>query len=111
MDDHENARLAEIPLTDKQALELWERDPLEARRFLTDYSLRTASNLFRRWQELDVYLLVKYIDGNIKRQNPDGSFATNGHSDSIPPAPIYGGYNQRWKEAVVKDTGERLLAP
>ena len=111
VDDHENARLAEIPLTDKQALELWERDPLEARRFLTDYSLRTASNLFRRWQELDVYLLVKYIDGNIKRQNPDGSFATNGHSDSIPPAPIYGGYNQRWKEAVVKDTGERLLAP
>ncbi|HPW79136.1 MAG: Dipeptidase [Bacteroidetes bacterium ADurb.Bin037] len=111
VDDHEFARLAEIPLTDSLAMDLWKRDPLEARRYLTDYSLRTASDLFRRWQELDIYLLVKYIDGNIKRQNPDGSFATNGHSDSIPPAPVYGGYNNRWKEAVVKDTGERLLAP
>ncbi|HBG53625.1 MAG TPA: dipeptidase, partial [Rikenellaceae bacterium] len=65
---------------------------MEARRFLTDYSLGTASDLFNRWQNLDIHLLVKYIDGNIKRQNPDGSFATNGHSDSIPPAPVYGGY-------------------
>ncbi|MFA5741222.1 MAG: C69 family dipeptidase [Bacteroidales bacterium] len=111
VDSHEHARMAEIPLTDSLAMDLWKRDPLEARRFLTDYSLRTASDLFKRWQELDIYLLVKYMDGNIKRQNPDGSFATNGHSDSIPPAPVYGGYNQRWKEAVVKDTGEKLLAP
>jgi dipeptidase len=111
VDDHENSRIAEIPHTDSLAMELWERDPMEARRFLTDYSLGTASDLFNRWQNLDIHLLVKYIDGNIKRQNPDGSFATNGHSDSIPPAPVYGGYNQRWKEAVVKDTGERLLTP
>ena len=111
IDEHENALMAGIPLADARAMDLWKRDPLEARRFLTDYSLCAASDLFKRWQELDIYLLVKYIDGNIKRQNPDGTFATNGHSDSIPPAPVYGGYNQRWKEAVVKDTGERLLAP
>ena len=111
VDSHEHARIAEIPLTDSLAMDLWKRDPLEARRYLTNYSLRTASDLFKRWQKLDIYLLVKYIDGNIKRQMPDGSFATNGHSDSIPPAPVYGGYNQRWKEAVVKDIGEKLLAP
>ena len=111
LDAHEHARINEIPSVDKQALELWEEDPLLARRFLTDYSLRTASDLFKRWQELDIYLLVKYIDGNIKKQNPDGSFMTNGHADSIPPPPIYGGYDQRWKETVVKDTGEKLLLP
>ena len=92
-------------------MDLWKRDPLEARRFLPDYSLRTASDLFKRWQELAIYLLVKYMDGTIKRQTPDGSFATTGPSDSIPPAPVYGGYNQRRKEAVVKETGEKQQAP
>ena len=84
VDSHEHARLAEIPLTDARAMDLWKRDPLEARRFLTDYSLRTASDLFKRWQELDIYLLVKYMDGNTKHQNPDGSFASLGSS---PPPP------------------------
>lgn len=111
LDAHELARLKEIPDIDRHALEIWKKDPAQARRFLTDYSLQTAADLFKRWQELDIYLLVKYIDGNIKRQNPDGSFMTNGHSDSIPPAPVYGGYDQRWKEAVVKDTGKKLLMP
>jgi len=48
VDAHEHARLAEIPLTDARAMDLWKRDPLEARRFLTDYSLQSAADLFKR---------------------------------------------------------------
>ena len=55
-------------------------------------------------------LLVKYIDGNIKKQNPDGSFKTNGYSKSIPEMPSQPGYSEKWKEAVAKDLGDRLLA-
>lgn len=111
IDAHENARLAEVPAVDAQALALWKEDPMKARQYLTDYSLNSAKNLFRQWKELDIYLLVKYIDGNTKRQNPDGTFTTNGQSDSIPPSPISGGYDKRWQEAVAKDTGTRLLEP
>ncbi|MFA5738772.1 MAG: C69 family dipeptidase, partial [Bacteroidales bacterium] len=111
IDRHENACLTEIPSVDRKAKELWEKDPQEARRFLTGYSLQAAADLFKRWQQLDIYLLVKYIDGNTKQQNPDGSFMHNAYSDSIPVGPVQEGYNQRWKEAVVKDTGNRLLEP
>ena len=52
---------------------------------------------------LDEYLLVKYIDGNIKRQNEDGSFKNNGHVKHVPPAPIFGGYSDTYKKAVAKE--------
>ena len=76
--------------------------------YLTDFSMKTASQLFERWQALDKYLLVKYIDGNIKRQNADGSFATNGYSDRIPAYPIWEEYSDKWKENVVRDHGDVL---
>ena len=54
---------------------------------------------------------MKYIDGNIKRQNPDGSFQNNGYSKSIPASPIQEPYNDKWKEQVVKDHGKVLAVP
>lgn len=79
--------------------------------FLNGFSSYAARQLFRRWKELDKYLLVKYIDGNIKRQNPDGSFQNNGYSKSIPASPIQEPYNDKWKEQVVKDHGKVLAVP
>ena len=38
----------------------------------------------KKWKELDEYLLIKYIDGNVKRQNEDGSFKDNGNGKNIP---------------------------
>ena len=46
---------------------------------------------------------MKYIDGNIKRQNEDGSFKNNGHVKHVPPAPIFGGYSDTYKKAVAKE--------
>ena len=51
---------------------------------LSQFGVDNANSLFRKWQDLDKYLLVKYIDGNIKRQNEDGSFMNNGFDKSIP---------------------------
>lgn len=104
IDKHENERLAEISqVVDKAAFALYQEDPQAAREYLTSYSLNTAEHLFRQWQELDIYLLVKYIDGNTKRQNEDGSFATNAYSDSIPLSPVSAGYNKHWQEVVAKE--------
>ena len=80
----------------------------EAARYLTSFSDRTAMELFGKWQTLDKYLLVKYIDGNIKRQKSDGSFETNGYSDRIPAYPIWEEYSDKWKENVVRDNGDVL---
>ncbi len=101
VDAHELAMIDEVAKADKQALEA--KSVSVAEEILTKFSVEQANALFTKWKALDVYLLVKFIDGNIKRQNPDGSFKNNGHCKTIPPAPVYGGYSDTYKRAVVND--------
>lgn len=108
IDKHENAKIAETQAIDKTASIMVQESPQFVREFLTNYSVNTANALFEKWKKLDEYLLVKYIDGNTKKQNPDGTFMNNGHSTKIPPAPDYGGYNEMWKKAVKESAGYRL---
>ena len=103
----EDKNTTEIPAVDAAALTLYENDPKQAVEFLTDYSVNTAQNLFDRWTELDRYLLVKYMDGNVKKEK-DGRFLDNGHGRHIPASPDFPGYNEAWQRAVAGSTGDRL---
>lgn len=127
IDEFENSTLAEIPEIDKKAMEYYElykkngtkrynsngekkaAVPFEeVRKYLTEYTVNTAQSIFSDWCDLEVYLLLKYIDGNVKGQNPDGSWITNGYTDRIPGKITNPGYTEKWKEAVVKDHGDIL---
>jgi dipeptidase len=108
IDNHENSKIAEVKAIDKTAELLLKENPTFVSEFITNYSVSTANSLFEKWKKLDEYLLVKYIDGNTKKQNQDGSFMNNGHSPVIPPAPDFPGYTEIWKRAVKKDAGTRL---
>lgn len=86
-------------------------DPFtKVRHYLTRYSLNTANDIFKEWVALEEMLLVKYIDGNVKLQNIDGSFRHGEYSIHIPEL-IQPGYSDKWKEAVANDHGETLLVP
>ena len=74
--------------------------------YLTEYSVVSAQEIFQKWTELETLLLVKYMDGNVKAQNADGSFVTNPYTDRIPDGITNPGYTEKWKEYVVKDHGE-----
>ena len=76
------------------------------RDYLTKFSVDNAQKIFDKWVALEQLLLVKFIDGNVKAQNPDGSFVTNEHTDCIPAKISQPGYTDKWKEAVAKDHGE-----
>ena len=78
------------------------------RQYLTDFSISNAQKIFDKWVALEQLLLVKYIDGNVKAQNEDGSFVTNEHTDCIPAKITQPGYTAKWKEAVAKDNGKIL---
>lgn len=67
---------------------LYKQNPELAVDFLTDYSVRTAQKMFDRWTELDRYLLVKYMDGNVKKEK-DGRFEDNGNGRHIPAMPDF----------------------
>lgn len=103
----EDTNFATIPAIDAGALALLKESPAAAREFLTTYSVNTAQSMFDRWNDLDKYLLVKYMDGNVKKEK-DGKFLQNGHVDNIPAMPDFPGYNEKWKKAVAADNGEIL---
>ena len=75
------------------------------REYLTAFSVDNAQKIFDKWVALEQLLLVKYIDGNVKAQNEDGSFVTNEHTDCIPAKITQPGYTDKWKECVAKDHG------
>ena len=99
IDEWENERIAEVAEIDAKAAAKFERRPKRAIRYTTKYSIRTAEKLFAKWQNLDKYLLVKYVDGNIKAETEDG-FKNNGHDPRIPGDIIFEGYGEAWKRAV-----------
>ena len=76
------------------------------RMYLTKFSVDNAQEIFNQWVALEQLLLVKYIDGNVKAQNEDGTFVTNEHTDNIPAKITQPGYTEKWKEAVAKDHGD-----
>ena len=57
---------------------------------------------------LEEELLIKYVDGNVKPQNPDGTFKHNAYTETIPDKIEFPGYSDHWKEMVVEDYGSVL---
>ena len=95
-----------IPVVDKAASELFSMSQeKKARDFITQYSVNEANNLTQRWKKLGQYLLVKYIDGNIKKET-DGQFERT--ETGLMPAPHQPGYPDWWYEIIVKYTGDHL---
>ena len=81
--------------------------PKKAAKIATVFSVKSAEILFNYWVELDKYLMVKYIDGNVKGEDANG-FIDNGNGKDIPGKIEQPGYSERWKRAVAKDNGEVL---
>jgi len=104
----ENKYLSEAATIDETAKKLYGDDVWKARDFLTKYSVETGQNTFVQWKKLSEYLLVKYIDGNIKHEK-DGKFQTNRAGLSVMP--LQPGYDDKWKKSVIQDTGDKLLVP
>ena len=100
VDAHELAMIDAVAAADEAALQL--KPGKAVQKHLTAFSADQAASLFAKWKALDEYLLVKFIDGNTKHQNPDGSFKNNGHSNRVPPQPMFPGYSDTYKRAVAK---------
>lgn len=59
------------------------------------------------YRDLAIYLLVKFMDGNMKKTNEDGSFKLNQYG--IPASPSFPGYDKKYYENIVKETGNHFL--
>ena len=79
----------------------------KAQQIATEFSVTQAQILFENWVKLDKYLMVKYIDGNVKGEDENG-FIDNGNGMDIPGKIEQPGYSEAWKRAVAKDKGDIL---
>jgi len=53
---------------DQKALELYKSNPDDAIEMLSNFSTDCAAKTWNTWKELDHYLVVRYTDGNIKKE-------------------------------------------
>lgn len=90
---------------DATAQELFSKDPEKAVAYLTDYSVKSGNQTVSRWKELGHYLLVKYIDGNIKKEK-DGKFQRNPYGMAVSPSQP--GYPEWYLKKIAEDTGDKL---
>jgi dipeptidase len=100
--------ITEVAAIDAAAQVLNETNPDLAREFVTNYSVNMGDYTVQRYKELGQFLLVKYIDGNIKMEE-DGVFLRS--EDGYPLGPNQPGYSDQWKGIVVKDAGKNLKMP
>ena len=106
IDQWENAMLAQVKEIDAAIAQVANKEK-KARKIATEFSVGTAQRLFNDWVKLDKYLMVKYIDGNVKGEDANG-FIDNGNGVKIPGKIEQPGYSEAWKRAVAKDKGEIL---
>ncbi len=106
VDKWENAMLELIKKIDINIANVGYK-PKKVKKIATEFSVNTAQTLFNNWVELDKYLMVKYIDGNVKGEDENG-FIDNGNGLDIPGKIEQPGYSEHWKRAVAKDKGEIL---
>ncbi len=104
-DKLENGFISMQPLVEQKASELVKKDRNEALEFLTDYSISQAQESTARWKALGEYLVVKYMDGVVKKEK-DGKFITNEYGGSqYPNRPKM---SPEFYRKIVTETGEKL---
>ena len=72
---------AQVEAVDAQVTEM---DPAKATEFLTKYSCAQAQESTAAWKELGIYLFVKYLDGQ-ERKEKDGEFLRNAYGEPEGP--------------------------
>jgi len=106
IDKWESAMLEQVKEIDTAIANVG-NNPKKAAKIATKFSVGSADILFNYWKTMDNYLMVKYIDGNIKSEDEKG-FIENGNGKDIPAKIQQPGYTEKWKRAVAADNGTIL---
>lgn len=100
----EHSFIDQVKQMDKKALKAANDE--EVTKVLNKASNKMARQMMKRWNELDQYLLVKYIDGNIK-QEKDGKFLRT--ETGMAAFPLQPKYPASFYKAIVQDHGDIVI--
>ena len=95
---------ASAPEVEERAVVLYSQSPSNAIHYLTGYTNELVNEGVAEWKKLGEYLMVKYIDGVVKREE-NGQFQRNPYGQ--PANPIRAGYSNEFYRKVVDQTGDK----
>ncbi|MCI7399152.1 MAG: C69 family dipeptidase [Prevotella sp.] len=100
-DSLDNSWIANQAAVEAKAAELMTQQGSEAAvKYLNDYSCQKGDEMIARWRQLATYLIVKYNDMVVKKENADGTFQLSKHG--IGERPVRPGYPKRYAKELVK---------
>ncbi|MDR2684359.1 MAG: C69 family dipeptidase [Prevotellaceae bacterium] len=76
--------------------------------FVNKFAADAVQKTFDKWNNLDKYLLVKYIDGNIKKTDENGDFKTTKYGKDRIEFPNQPQYSEKWYRAIIQDCGDNI---
>lgn len=103
-DELESKFLKDQDETEKFALDMYEKHPEQVTKYMTEYSCDQAQYAFDKWKKLGEFLLIKYMDG-IVRKEKDGEFICNKYGK--PSSPERVGYPEKYYRQIVKETKDK----
>lgn len=104
--DFQNSRVA----VENQLVSLVNSDDMNAYRKAVNTEAATiAKKATDDYRELAVYLFVKFMDGNRKKTDANGKFKDNGYG--LPAQPDFVGYDKKYYENIVRESGDHFLVP
>lgn len=107
-DSLDNSYFANQPEVEKKALSLYGNSQEEAVKYLNDYSNTVAQQMLDRWNELAIYLIVKYNDMAVKPEK-DGKFTRT--KTGLGAKVARPGYPESVAKDIVRQYGSRYAVP
>lgn len=94
--------------TDKQLADMVNAGNMDAyRKAVNTEGAAVAKEATDDYRDLAQYLLVKFMDGNMKKTDADGNFIKSEYG--LPVYPSFPGYDKKYYENIVKETGDHFL--
>ena len=90
------------PKIEKEANQIKSKD--ESVKFLTQYTNNLVADGMAEWKKLEEYMMVKYLDGVVKKEE-NGKFKRNPYG--LPDSPIRPGYPKEFIKKVIDETGDK----
>lgn len=100
----ESNYLQQQPDIEREALLKYHDSPQKAVAYLNEYSVDQAQYAFDKWKKLGEFLLIKYMDGVVRKEK-DGKFIRNEHGGTESPDRV--GYPEKFYREVIKETGDK----
>ena len=99
--------IEEIQDMETEYVALLQVDPIEAQQRLNEYSALKTAEVCQAWDDLFIYLLIKYNDGNVKKEQ-HGKFLKTPVDVPQVVSPGHPRYPDSWYRAIINDAGFRL---